>query len=133
MVRRLSALVDWIAGQLDDTSSAAGQTALANLVAATVMAAAYGDPNEAITGTVATTGGVPIPGVPIRVVLNRPPPIGTVLNLLDDRQSVVGTIRVVDHDSTGTTATVVTSYARTAPTSSWSVAAPQRRGPWLPS
>jgi hypothetical protein len=90
--------------------------------------AAYGDPNEAITGTVATTGGVPI-----RVVLNRLPPIGTLLNLLDDTQSVVGAIRVVDHDSTGTTATVVTSYARTAPTSSWSVAAPQRRGPWLPS
>jgi hypothetical protein len=132
-VRRLSALVDWISGQLNDGASAAGQTALGNLVAAAVIAAAYGDPNEAITGTVATTGGVPVPGVPIRVVLNRTPPIGTVLNLLNDTQSVVGTIRVTDQDTTGTMAEVVTSYARTAPTSGWSVAAPQGRAPWLPS
>ena len=131
--RRLSALVDWIAGQMDNGSSAAGQTALGNLVAAAVMAAAYGDPNEAITGTVATTGGVPVPGVPIRLVLNRTPPIGTVLNLLDDTQSVVGTIRVADQDATGITATVVTSFATKAPTSAWSVAAPDGRAPWLPS
>jgi hypothetical protein len=132
-VRRLSALVAWVSGQLNDGASAAGQTALGNLVAAAVMAAAYGDPNEAVTGTVATTGRVPVPGVPIRVVLNRLPPIGTVLNLLDDRQSVVGTIRVSDHDTTGTTAMVVTSYARTPPTSAWSVTAPGGRAPWLPS
>lgn len=132
-LRRLAALVNWITAQLHDASSSASQTALGNLVAATVMAAAYGDPNEAVTGTVATTGGVPRPGVPIRVVLNRPPPIGTVLNLLDDTQSVVGTIRVLDHDALGTTATVVTSYAQTAPTSGWSVASPTGRTAWLPS
>jgi hypothetical protein len=132
-LRRLAALVSWITGQLHDASSAAGQTALANLVAAAVMAAAYGDPDEAVTGSVATTGGVPRPGVPIRIVLNRPPPIGTVLNLLDETQSIVGTIRVQDHDAVGTTATVVTSFARTAPTSGWTVGTPQARAPWLPS
>jgi hypothetical protein len=71
--------------------------------------------------------------VPIRVVLNRRPPIGTVLNLLDDSQTVVGTIRVQDHDALGTTATVVTSYAQTAPNSRWSVASPTGRTAWLPS
>jgi hypothetical protein len=132
-VRRLAGLVNWIGGQLHDGSSAAAQTALGNLVTATVIAAAYGDPGDAVTGTVASTGGVPRPGVPIRVILNRWPPIGTVMNLLDERQSVVGTVRVQDHDSLGTTATVVTSFASSAPTSGWSVAVPGGRAPWLPS
>jgi hypothetical protein len=132
-VRRLAGLVNWIGGQLHDGSSAAAQTALGNLVTATVIAAAYGDPGDAVTGTVASTGGVPRPGVPIRVILNRWPPIGTVMNLLDDSQSVIGTVRVQDHDSLGTTATVVTSFANRAPTSAWSVSVPGRRAPWLPS
>ena len=132
-LRRLAALVNWMAGQLHGGSSAASQTALGNLVAAAVMAAAYGDPNEAVIGTVVTSGGVPRPGVPIRVVLNRLTPIGTTLNLLDANQSVVGTLRVLDHDASGTTATVVTSNAATAPTSGWTVASRDARAPWLPS
>jgi hypothetical protein len=132
-LRRLAALVNWMTGQLHSASSSASQTALGNLVAAAVMAAAYGDPNEAVTGSVATTGGIPRPGVPIRVVLNRLPPIGTQLNLLDETQSIVATIRVQDHDSLGTTATVLTSFAQTAPTGGWTVAAPTGRTAWLPS
>jgi hypothetical protein len=126
-VRRVAGLVNWMAGQLHDGSSAASQTALGNLVSASVIAAAYGDPDDAVTGTVASTGGVPRPGVPIRVTLNRPPPIGTVMNLLDANQSVIGTLRVQDHDALGTTATVVTTTARTAPTAGWSVAVPGAR------
>jgi hypothetical protein len=132
-LRRLAALVNWMAGQLHDRSSAASRTALGNLVAAAVIAAAYGDPNEAVTGTVTSSGGVPRPGVPIRVVLTRLPPIGTVLDLLDANQSIVGTLRVQDHDPLGTTASVVTSHATTAPTSGWTVAARGGRAPWLPS
>ncbi len=132
-LRRLAALVTWMAAQLHDGSSAAAQTALGNLVAAAVIAAAYGDPDDAVTGSVASTGGVPRPGVPIRVVLNRTAPIGTVLHLLDANQSVVGTLRVTDHDALGTTATVVTSAASTAPTSGWTVAVPGSRAPWLPA
>jgi hypothetical protein len=132
-LRRLAALVNWMAAQLHDRSSAASHTALGNLVAASVMAAAYGDPNEAVTGAVASAGGVPQPGVQIRIVLNRLTPIGTTLNLLDENQSVVGTLRVQDHDAFGTTATVVTSNAATAPTSGWTVASGDARAPWLPS
>jgi hypothetical protein len=120
-----------MAGQLHDGSSAASQTALGNLVSASVIAAAYGDPDDAVTGTVTSTGGVPRPGVPIRVTLNRPPPIGTVMNLLDANQSVIGTLRVQDHDALGTTATVVTSTAKTAPTAGWSVAVPGARAPYM--
>jgi hypothetical protein len=132
-LRRLAALVNWMAAQLQDRASAAARTALGNLVSAAVIAAAYGDPNDAVMGTVSTGGGVPQPGVPIRVVLNRLPPIGTLLNLIDANQSVVGTLRVQDHDARGTTASVVTSFATTAPTSGWTVSAPGSRAPWLPS
>jgi hypothetical protein len=132
-LRRLSSLVNWMAAQLHTSASAAAQTALSNLVLATVMATAYGDPSEAVTGIVSSGGGVPRPGVPIRVILNRPPPIGTVLTLLDDTQTAVGTLRVEDHDAFGTTASVITSFAQTAPTSAWTVAAPGAHTPWLPS
>jgi hypothetical protein len=132
-LRRLAALVNWMAAQLSDRASAAAQTALGNLVSATVIAAAYGDPNDTVTGTVVVTGGVPRPGVPIRVILNRTPPIGTVLHLLDENQNVVGTIRVQDQDALGTTASVVTSFAKTAPTSGWTVTTPGGRAPWLSS
>jgi hypothetical protein len=71
--------------------------------------------------------------VPIRIILNRPPPIGTVLNLLDETQTIVGTLRVDDHDALGTTASVLTSFTQTAPTSGWVVTAPSAHTPWLPS
>lgn len=101
-----------MSAQLRNGSSSASQTALGNLISAAVIAAAHGDPNDTVTGTIATTGGVPQIGIPIRVVLNRAPPIGTLLNMLDDSQNIVGTLRVQDHDAQGTTATVVTSFAR---------------------
>jgi hypothetical protein len=131
-LRRLSGIVTWMSTQLQDGSSAAAQTALGNLVAACVIASAYGDPDDSVTGTI-VSGGVPLPGVPIRVILNRPPPIGTVLNLLDAGQNILGTLRIQDHDATGTTATIVTSTATTAPTAGWSVSVPGRSAPWLPS
>jgi len=133
VLRQLAALVSWMGAQLTNGASAAAQTALGNLVSAAVIAAAYGDPDEAVTGTVSSTGGVPQPGVPIRVVLNRPPPIGTMLNVFDAKQSLVATLRVQDHDSFGTTANIVTSFATTAPTTSWTVASPGGRSPWLAS
>lgn len=132
-LRRLAALVNWTSAQLRNGSSSASQTALGNLISAAVIAAAHGDPNDTVTGTIATTGGVPQAGIPIRVVLNRAPPIGTLLNMLDDSRNVVGTVRVQDHDAQGTTATVVTSFARTAPTSAWTIASPGGRAPWLPA
>jgi hypothetical protein len=131
--RRLGGLVTWMSRQLATGASAAGQTALANLVTAAVIAAAYGDPNEAVNGSVAPGAGVPRPGVPIRVTLNRPPPIGTVLTLFDAGSNAVGTLRVLDHDALGTTAEVVTSFATAAATSAWTVAAPGARAPWLPT
>jgi hypothetical protein len=131
-LRRLAALVNWMTGQLHDRSSAAAQSALGNLVRAAVIAAAYGDPDEAVNGTVATGGAVIVPGLPIRVILNRTPPIGTLLNLYDGNQTVVGTVRVSDQDAYGTSVHVVASYTAAPPTSGWTVRATGARAPRLP-
>ena len=132
-LRQLSALVNWMAAQLTGRASAAAQTALSNLVSAAVIASAYGDPNEAVSGAVVSAGGVPRPGAPIRITLNRALPIGSMLNMLDGNQNIVGTLRVQDHDAYGTSATVVTSFATTAPDTTWTVASPGGRSPWLAS
>jgi hypothetical protein len=132
-LRQLSALVNWMTAQLADGAHPAAQTALNNLVSAAVIASAFGDPNEAVSGAVVSTGGIPLPGLPIRITLNRPPPIGTLLNMFDDNQNIVGTLRVQDHDAYGTSATVVTSFAKTSPSANWTVASPKGRSPWLPS
>jgi hypothetical protein len=132
-LRQLAALVHWLASQLTSDASAAAQTALNNLVCATVIASAYGDPDEAVSGTVVSNGGIPRPGQPIRITLNRPPPIGTLLNLLDAKQNIVGTLRVQDHDGAGTTAAIVTSFATTAATTEWTIASQGGRSPWLAS
>jgi hypothetical protein len=131
-LRRLAALVNWMTGQLHDRSSAAAQSALGNLVRAAVIAAAYGDPDEAVNGTVATGGAVIVPGLPIRVTLNRTLPIGTLLNLYDGNQKVVGTVRVADQDAYGTSVHVVSSYTAAPPTSGWTVRATGARAPRLP-
>jgi hypothetical protein len=132
-LRQLSALVDWMAAQLTEGASAAAQTALSSLVSAAVIASAYGDPNEAVSGAVISAGGVPRPGLPIRITLNRPLPIGTMLNMLDGAQNIVGALRVQDHDAYGVSATVVTSFATTAPDATWTVASRGGRSPWLAS
>ncbi len=132
-LRQLSALVSWMAAQLTGGASAAAQTALSNLVSAAVIASAYGDPNEAVSGAVVSAGGVPRPGSPIRITLNRDLPIGSMLNMLDGNQNIVGALRVQDHDAYGVSATVVTSFATTAPDATWTVASPGGRSPWLAS
>jgi hypothetical protein len=132
-LRQLSALVHWMAAQLTDGASAAAQTALSNLVSAAVIASAYGDPNEAVSGAVVSAGGVPRPGSPIRITLNRPLPIGSTLNMFDANRNIVGTLRVQDNDAYGVSATVVTSFATTAPDATWTVASPRGRSPWLAS
>ena len=59
-LRQLSTLVDWMAAQLD-TAPAQPRRPRSAIPAAAVVASAYGDPNEVVSGTVASTGGVPRP------------------------------------------------------------------------
>jgi len=133
VIRQLAALVGWMASQLIDGASAAAQTALGHLVSAAVIASAYGDPDEAVNGTVVSAGGAPRPGWPIRVILNRPPPIGTVLNLFDVNRTIIGTVKVQDHDSFGSSATIVSLFTPVGTGAGLTVASQHGRSAWLPS
>ena len=120
-LRRLSALVDWMAAQLTGDASSAARTALNNLVSATVIASAYGDPDEAVSGTVVSTGGIPRPGLPIRITLNRAShrfDLQPARRQPEHRRHFARAgSRRLRHD-----ATVVTSFAATAPNTDWTVA-----------
>jgi hypothetical protein len=84
--------------------------ALSNLVRALVIAAAHGDPQQVLSGSVtAATPGFRI-GDPIRAVLNRPPPIGTLLHVFDATRTLIGTVSVEDNDANGTATRLVASF-----------------------
>ncbi len=119
--RQLAALVGWISSQMDDQSSSAGRSAVANLVAATVMIAAFSDPNEAVSGAVTTTGAPPRVGWPLRGIISARPPVGSLLNLFDDNQALAGVLSVQDHDATGTTFSVVKSFTNSVPNGNWTI------------
>lgn len=108
-VRSLAALVAWLRRQVADEPSALALPALSRLVRATVIASAYGQPDESLSGTVLAAPPRFRPGVPIRVTLNRAAPVGTLLDVFDERQAVVGQVRVEDADETGASARVVKS------------------------
>jgi hypothetical protein len=108
--RGIAALVTWLAGQLADAPSTAAVPALANLVRALVIAAAHGDPQQVLSGSVtAATPGFRI-GDPVRAVLNRPPAIGTLLHVFDATRTLIGTVSVEDNDANGTATRLVASF-----------------------
>jgi hypothetical protein len=108
--RGIAALVAWLASQLAEVPSAAAVPALSNLVRALVIAAAHGDPQQALSGSVtAATPGFRV-GDPVRVVLNRPPAIGTLLNVFDATRTLIGTVSVEDNDANGTATRLVASF-----------------------
>jgi hypothetical protein len=108
--RALAALVAWLRNQVADAPSAAAVPALSNLVRALVIGAAHGDPSQALSGSVtAATPGFRI-GDPVRVTLNRPPAIGTMLHVFDASRTLVGTVQVEDNDANGTATRLVASF-----------------------
>lgn len=106
-VRTISELVAWWFRQLADEASGAGRTALRNLIRAAVIVAAHGDPRQVLQGRVAIPPRRLAVGEPLRLLLPGAPPAGTRLQLLDDRQRVVGLLAVQDHDQGGILAQVV--------------------------
>jgi hypothetical protein len=78
-----------------------------NYLRAALLFAAGDDPDQILQGAVATVPGRFIPGARLRLTLNREALPGTTLQLLDQAQRVLGTLRVDDHDAQGTLASVV--------------------------
>ena len=104
--RTMAELVAWWFRQLDSDASAAGHSAMRNMIRATLIHASLGDPAEILQGQVQVPPRRLLVGEPLRIQLNRAPKAGAVLHLLDAQQQVVALLNVYDHDDKGTVAKI---------------------------
>jgi len=105
-VRTLVELVAWWFRQLDADASAAAHGAMRNLVRACLLLAASDDPQQLVQGRLQSIPGRFRLGEALRLKLDREAAPGTLLQLFDDDQRVIATLRVDDHDDQGTVASV---------------------------
>ncbi|AHE99895.1 hypothetical protein [Thioalkalivibrio paradoxus] len=106
-VRTIVELIDWWFRQLVPDASGAGRSALRNMIRAAVIHSALGDPAGILHGEVQVPPRRLVVGEPMRLSLNKPPPPGTLLQLLDRSQQVVGLLSVADADQRGVVANLV--------------------------
>jgi len=107
-IRTLLELVAWWFRQLDSDASGESRTAMRNFVRACLLLSASDDPQQLLQGQLKSLPTRFRPGELLRLDLNREPSPGNLLHLLDDKQQVVATVRVQDHDSKGTLASIAT-------------------------
>ena len=106
-IRTIVELVNWWFAQITDQADGNTRTAMNNLMRATLIVAALGDPNEILKGNVAIPPKRFQIGEYMRITLNRAAQPGTTLQLLDKQQRYVGLLRVTDHDAQGTVANII--------------------------
>lgn len=105
-IRTLAELVAWWFRQLHAEAGGAARTAMRNFVRACLLLAVGDDPEELLHGQLRTLPGRFRVGEALRLELNRVPSPGAELQLVDDRQRVIGLLRVDDHDANGTLASI---------------------------
>ena len=104
--RTVAELIAWWFRQLDKGSSANSRAAMRNMIRATLIQAALGDPAEILQGSVHIPPRILAPGEILRLQLNRPARPGTRLQLLDTSQKVVALVDVEDDDDKGAVARI---------------------------
>lgn len=107
-LRTLIELIGWWFRQLDSDASGASRTTMANFIRACLLLTASDDPQQLLHGQIKSLPNRFRPGELLRLDLNREPSPGNLLQLLDDKQQVVATMRVEDHDDKGTLASIAT-------------------------
>ncbi len=105
-IRTLVELVGWWFRQLDSDASGDSRAAMRNFVRACLLLAASDDPQQLLQGQLKSLPSHFRPGELLRLDLNREPAAGNLLQLLDAAQQVIATVRVEDHDSKGTLASI---------------------------
>jgi len=108
--RTLVELVGWWFAQLDADASGASRTAMRNFVRACLVLAASDDPQQMLQGRVKSLPPRFAVGALLLLQLNREPLPGSMLQLFDDAQRVIGLLRVDDHDEGGTVARIASVY-----------------------
>ncbi len=107
-LRTLVELVAWWFRQLDAEASGDSRTAMRNFIRACLLLAASDDPQQLLQGQLKSLPSRLRAGELLRLDLNREPAPGNLLHILDEQQHVVATLRVEDHDSKGTLASIAT-------------------------
>lgn len=107
-LRTLVELIGWWFRQLDSDASGESRTAMGNFIRACLLLAASDDPQQLLQGQIKSLPTRFRPGELLRLDLNREPSPGNLLQLFDDKQQVVATVRVEDHDDKGTLASIAT-------------------------
>lgn len=105
-IRTVVDLVHWWFRQLSDDPSSSSFTAVGNLIRAMLMAAADDDPQAILHGHLTTLPEQFLPGRALRVALNREAVPGTLLQMVNQNNRMVGVLRVDDQDDEGAVATI---------------------------
>lgn len=116
-MRTLVELINWWWRQLNDNASSASATAVRNLLRAALMVAVGDDPKEMVHGYLQVIPNLFRTGDLLRASLNRHAAIGTELNLVNERDELVGKLRVEDADERGTVVSIAQIYKEEIKTS----------------
>lgn len=109
-MRTLVELVSWWWRQLNDNASSAAVTSLRNLLRAALMVSVGDDPKEMLHGYLQA---IPVrfrAGELVRANLNRHAAIGTELQLVNERDQLVGKLHVEDADERGAVLRIAQVY-----------------------
>jgi hypothetical protein len=104
--RTVAELVAWWFRQLDKAASSEARSAMRNMIRASVIQSALGDPAEILHGQVHVPPRRLALGEPLRLKLNRAAKLGTTLQLMDPQQRIVAMLNVEDDDAQGTIAKI---------------------------
>lgn len=109
-MRTLVELVSWWWRQLNENATSAAVTALRNLLRAALMVSVGDDPKEMLHGYLQA---IPVrfrAGELVRATLNRHAAIGTELQLVNERDQLVGKLHVEDADERGAVLRIAQVY-----------------------
>ena len=102
----LSAIIQWWFNQLIDDAKQSSVLAIGNLIRASLLISAADDPSEILHGKLSSTDTTLKLGHQIRVDLNLEAHTGTLLQVVDENNLLLATLRVDDIDNNGTLTTV---------------------------
>ena len=113
-IRTLVELIQWWWRQLTTNASSTSHSAVRNLIRATLMLAAADDPDQILHGNLATVPGRFVVGEALRLNLNKEALPGTLLQMVDPANVLIGTLRIDDFDDKGAVATLTQLIAQHA-------------------
>lgn len=105
-VRSMIELVNWWWRQLNENASSASVTSVGNLLRAALMVSVGDDPKEMIHGFLQVIPASFKTGDVLRAKLNRHAPIGTLLQLVNENNQLIGKLRIEDADENGSLVSV---------------------------